>query len=223
MAVDQVLLETAVSGGPNSLRFYFWREPTLSIGYFQAPPATWADSRWARLPFVQRLSGGGAILHDRDLTYCCALTREHPLSRQPLQAYDAVHEAFSRVLERLGFGLQPRGTRDASKDSEPLCFGRADAFDLVMRGRKVLGSAQRRRKGALLQHGSLLLRGSTWAPEFPGLFDLAGREVDTAHLLELLAQAVSGALAAQVVQASLTPHELRRAQELVAADHQTAG
>ena len=74
MAVDEALLETAADSGVATLRFYQWNEPTLSLGYFQA--ATDRDQHPASrdCPLVRRASGGGAILHDRELTYSMAMS-----------------------------------------------------------------------------------------------------------------------------------------------------
>jgi lipoate-protein ligase A len=214
MAVDEALLESAVGGGPCTLRWYRWEQATLSLGYFQTDSAARNDPRFGGLPVVRRLSGGGAIIHDHEWTYSCTLPARHELARDARQLYARVHNAVIRALGALGMVAEVRGTTDGSRGNEFLCFARRDDFDVVMGGQKVLGSAQRRRKGAVLQHGSLVLQASRWTREFSGVFDCAGRAVPEIHLVERLAAEVGIALAPQVERGGLSPAELRRATQL---------
>lgn len=172
MAVDAALLEESLRSGTTFVRLYRWSEATVSLGYFQKPEERLANSRLESLPFVRRLTGGGAILHHHELTYSCSLPPQHPLAQQPYQLYREMHAVVIEVLSGLGIELTVRG-KDNSSDANPfLCFLREAEPDLVIRGHKVLGSAQRRRRGAVLQHGSLLLRASEHVPELCGLVDL---------------------------------------------------
>lgn len=187
MAVDEAILNSAVEPGICTLRFYRWIEPTVSLGYFQKLEEAAADPRLNGLPVVPRLSGGGAILHHHEWTYSCAVPARHPLASAPVRLYETIHAPIVEWLRERGIPAAMRG--EASADSgvgrhddslphlrmaEPfLCFGRGDPRDIVVRGMKVLGSAQRRRRGAILQHGSLLLRQSVHAPQFPGLREVA--------------------------------------------------
>jgi lipoate-protein ligase A len=189
MAVDEILLEGAVAG-QCSVRWYRWDQATLSLGHFQSPQDALADSRLRNLPIVRRLSGGGAIVHHHELTYSCAVPARHPLAAEPRRLYTAVHERIIDVLAGFGFAAALRGTSIPAHGKEYLCFSRMDDFDVVMSGHKVLGSAQRRRKGAILQHGSLMLERSAWAPVFPGVFECGGRCVPVPDLLERLGTAV---------------------------------
>lgn len=172
MAVDEALLTAAVERSQCAVRWYQWSEPTISLGHFQDAQAVARHGTLARLPVVRRLSGGGAILHHHELTYSCTVPASHPLARDAREIYLHVHRALIAVLEQFGCPVALRGESQAEKSGEFLCFGRGDAFDVVLGGYKVIGSAQRRRKGAVLQHGSLILRRSEWAPQFPGLRDL---------------------------------------------------
>jgi lipoate-protein ligase A len=196
MAVDEALLEQAANEGRASLRFYQWREPTLSLGYFQsfADRATHAAS--SSVPVVRRLSGGGALLHDRELTYSMCLPRRHALSRQSAHLYGVAHSALLRVLAQHGIQARMLDDQAEHKSPEPgpqttsehfLCFARRTAGDIVAAmGRehvKIVGSAQRRRRGAVLQHGALLLDASTFAPELPGLHQVSSQELDLPELV----------------------------------------
>lgn len=162
MARDEAVL-IGVSEGrvPATLRLYGWSAPTISLGYFQPysdyaalpPPA-------GQLPVVRRFTGGGAILHDLEMTYSLTLPLDHPLlaGRGPSGLYEVVHRAFARLLAEAGVrtsgGPQDGG---ASQRGPFFCFERHGRYDLLIDGAKVLGSAQRRTRTAVLQHGSLIL------------------------------------------------------------------
>jgi lipoate-protein ligase A len=251
MAIDEVLLESALAG-TSSFRWYRWSEPTLSLGWFQDEAEVRRDPRWRGVPVVRRLSGGGALLHDAEQTYACALAADHPWAVQPLELYDRVHAAIVSALRNAGwsarlFGAEddrdPRGVSEsppeesqhgsepaAARTAEPfLCFARRDRRDVVVGDAKVGGSAQRRRRGAVLQHGSLLLRSSAAAPELPGLFDLpvlAGAPPSSRTSVAppgsepawggTLPIDVARAIFAEVVPAELTKTEQDRVAEIAA-------
>jgi lipoate-protein ligase A len=176
MAVDEVLLERAAEGDCDTFRVYGWSEPTLSLGYFQSLADRSQHQASENCPAVRRLSGGGAILHDREWTYSLALSRANRWSRAAPELYAAVHEAAIAALETQHVEAKLCGpARDVATEAPFLCFQRRAEGDVLLDGAKVLGSAQRRRQGAVLQHGSLLRRSSRAATELPGLDDLAGR------------------------------------------------
>ncbi|MEX2286197.1 MAG: biotin/lipoate A/B protein ligase family protein [Planctomycetaceae bacterium] len=173
MAFDEALLTAAVEQHLCAVRVYQWSEATVSLGYFQAPESVAAINDLANLPVVRRLSGGGALLHHFEITYSCVVPASHPLATEPAALYPAVHHAIIARLKRHGIEAQLRGSADRLKDAAFLCFGRGDPRDVLVAEHKIVGSAQRRRRGAILQHGSLLLRRSPFAPQFPGVLDLA--------------------------------------------------
>jgi len=212
MAVDETLLETAVRQRRSTLRFYRWREATVSLGYFQDEQTIGALPELAELPVVRRLSGGGAILHQHELTYSCAIPATSPLTRSPHEFYDLVHDRVISILGRLGITARLRGGSIYCEDESFFCFGRQDAKDILVQGCKILGSAQRRRRGALLQHGSLLLRRSRYAPRFPGLLDLAEGVVEESQLVERMTAGLGELLGADPVCCNLDDDERRRAR-----------
>ena len=180
MAVDEALLEAAATSGSAALRLYQWNEPTLSLGYFQAASGRDRHLPSRTCPLVRRASGGGAIVHDRELTYSLALPDVRLQAATAL--YGACHETLAETLVELGVpaGLyRPAATSCASSDTDLsgeqpfLCFARRSCGDIVCDGSKIVGSAQRRRRGAVLQHGSILLDRSPCAPELPGIAQLA--------------------------------------------------
>ncbi len=217
MALDEVLLETAQSGGVCTLRFYRWSEPTLSLGYFQ-PAARRAIHEPSRhCPLVRRQTGGGAILHDREWTYGLAAPAGSPLAVDAMALYEALHGGLIEALR--GFGLRavlnearfPRPSAD-----EPfLCFQRRAAGDVLLGGAKIAGSAQRRRRGALLQHGSLILRTSAAAPEVPGLFDVTVRELDEAALLGAWQAEAARRLGLRLAEGEISEAEMALAEQLM--------
>ena len=184
MAIDEVLLESATTDGLATLRFYKWSQPTLSLGYFQRHADRALHAASLNCPLVRRPSGGGAIVHDRELTYSLALPTTHPLAGEPAALYDTVHESLVRALA--GFGIEARrwdGSIGRPLGEPFLCFERRAAGDILLRGAKVCGSAQRRKRGAILQHGSVLLTCSARAPDLPGIFDLARTTISEVELI----------------------------------------
>lgn len=173
MATDEYQLEAALSDSLKAVRMYRWIEPTVSLGYFQDSDDEALSTTFQDLAAVRRLSGGGAILHHHELTYSFVLPADDPLTQVPTELYGRVHRAIIEVLEKFGADCKMRGEDDAKSDEPFLCFVRGDRHDIHCNGHKVVGSAQRRRKGAVLQHGSIILERSAHAPEIPGLRDLA--------------------------------------------------
>jgi lipoate-protein ligase A len=190
MAADEVLLESAISSNVATLRWYRWNTATVSLGYFQKLDELANDPVLSGLPIVRRLSGGGAIVHDNELTYCLALPGTQTLFHQPHELYDIVHVAIATELGHLGFPVTVRGTDGKLADEPTLCFQRKNSHDVTLSQQKVLGSAQRRRRGAIMQHGSLLLKASAVAPEIPGLADLVNQKLPE-DLIECLATGVA--------------------------------
>ncbi len=186
LGLDEALLD-AVDADPSRayLRFYTWNPPTLSLGYFQRWEDATREERWRDVSLVRRPSGGGAIWHDRDLTYALVVPRALPAAVRPADLYRAVHRTIAGVLRSVGIDARRRA--DVPEASGPLagptpllCFLDRDPEDILIGTTKVVGSAQRRRPHAVLQHGSILLEASPRTPELPGLRELAGR-TEPAH------------------------------------------
>ncbi len=186
------MLARAAEGEAAWLRGYGWSPATLSLGYFQA--AADASPRWDGSPIVRRATGGGAIGHDRELTYALALPRSDPLARRAGDLYRAVHAGIAAVLADRGIVATRRGGATAAGPRPFLCFADRDPDDLVVAGAKVVGGAQRRRSGAVLQHGSILLSASPLATELPGLAERTGVVVDPVELAGELIPALAAAI-----------------------------
>lgn len=177
MALDEALLERARSAAETVFRVYTWTEPTLSFGRNQTALGTYDPER-ARdrgVTIVRRLTGGRALLHHREVTYSVTA---------PLAAGVSLRESYSRINRLLVDGLQrlsvavdvavPR-ERAVAPSAAP-CFERPAAGELVVDGRKLVGSAQWRDEGAMLQHGSILIE-----DDQPLVSAIAGSAVATPH------------------------------------------
>ncbi|MEX2317940.1 MAG: hypothetical protein WD669_12355 [Pirellulales bacterium] len=236
MAVDDVLLAAAADEGVATLRFYEWSEPTLSLGYFQHYGDRRRHSASLDCPIVRRQTGGGAIVHDRELTYSLTLPAGHPLAAKAEELYRAVHGAFVAALRPLIAGENqtlPLHIRENKRQHRPedepfLCFQRRARGDVLLTALpransnamtggtpvttgttvKILGSAQRRRRGAILQHGSLLLEASPAAPELPGICNLTGVPISASELTAELSTRLSELLHVSLIESRL-PDELR--------------
>jgi lipoate-protein ligase A len=210
MARDEHLLH-AERVHPAALRLYAWDPPTISLGYFQHFAAVAELPGAVRdLAVVRRVTGGGAILHDREITYCLVLDTSVPVAAQaPLALYELVHRCWREVLVADGWPIElaPEHWPLPTPRSGPFfCFEKPGRTDLVLGPRKVLGSAQRRLPGRVLQHGSLLL-GQRFAAH-PGA-DLGGPadEVVARWRAAFVAQ-VAAALALDPRPAAWQPEQL---------------
>ena len=178
---------------PPTLRFYGWQPPCLSVGRFQpVAGAVNLDACRARgFDLVRRLTGGRAILHDtpdRELTYSLVIPQDAPrVAGGVLASYRAISAALVRGLERLGVAAQLTPARGHALHPETAaCFDQPSDYEITVGGRKLVGSAQARSGGVILQHGTVLLDvdlpalvAVLWPPAgvTPGAFQdhLAGR------------------------------------------------
>ncbi len=155
MAADEAMLDAVAAGAAPGLRVYRWVPPAVSLGRFQ--PDTEVDvGACARLgvDVVRRPTGGRGLLHGADLTYAAAM----PL---PSGAAGGVDEVYELLAGALIAGLARLGVTAAiarhDAPAGPVCFAAQQGADLRVADRKLCGSAQVRRDGAVLQHGSILL------------------------------------------------------------------
>jgi len=152
MAVDEALLETATVP---ALRFYRWRRPALSFGYFgaYAEVASQRDHR----EIVRRWTGGGIVPHGDDLTYSVIIPAANALFTRPsLEIYSALHQAITIALRHYGIDAS-LASAAAPKLSEE-CFANPVRADVLSGGRKIAGAAHRRSRAGLLHQGSVQCR-----------------------------------------------------------------
>lgn len=218
MAIDQALLESVDGPGGWVLRLYGWCQPTVSLGYFQRLDDRRQHAESESLGCVRRSTGGGAIIHDRELTYSLTMPLLGSDSGPRHDLYRQSHQAAVEALADFGVVTQPyRATADrweTSKEEPFLCFQRRTAEDLIVSGYKILGSAQRKARRAVLQHGSLLLHVSRSAPQLPGVGELASRAVPLDQLTEAFTNRLAGQLSIQWETDELTASERNRATRI---------
>ena len=163
MALDEAIMDAVAAGEAlPTLRFYAWEPPCLSLGKRQ--PLDGVDMARCRadgVDVVRRATGGFAILHTDELTYSIAIRPDDPRSEGAiLDAYRKLSQGLMAGLRLLGATPEmnpvvPGGVHNASA----ACFEVPSAYEIVVGGRKLIGSAQARPAGRVLQHGSLPLVG----------------------------------------------------------------
>ena len=162
MALDLALASSVrnKTSGP-VLRFYDWEHPTISLGYNQdAEQLDMEACRQAGVKVVRRPTGGRAVFHFNEFTYSVIALQNDPLLGGPvLDTYRTISQALVLGLSRMGIEseLQRSQSAGASVKDSPLCFAAAGRYEITAAGKKILGSAQRRVEGVILQQGSLLL------------------------------------------------------------------
>ncbi len=216
MAVDQAILEQVDSIRVPTLRFYAWSPATLSLGYFQSIENRQEHTDSQNVPIVRRSSGGGAILHHHEITYSMVFPSKDRWSNRNAALYRLAHQAISHALLEFETHLQSFDptVHEIGNSNAFLCFNRRTEGDLVLGRHKVVGSAQRRSKNALLQHGSILLSRSEFAPQLPGIFDLAAIRPEIPTVLTRLVDQFCEILGFVIESDELTSDELNRAQQI---------
>lgn len=219
MARDEVLLVAAIEGDRPVVRMYTWQQPTLSLGYFQQREAWMETPPWSETAMVRRLTGGGAILHDREWTYSCVIPGKDFRLQHPYDLYDRIHQVIVEWAAECGIPLQPRGVNRSQPKEPYLCYLRGDSHDLCLGESKIVGSAQRRRRGALLQHGSVLWQHSPLSPEILGMRDLLPA-IEVTDDRRSLGWRFAQVLGRDVIDSPWTADELAAAAELAATKYE---
>ena len=158
MALDEALMERARGATDTVFRVYAWAEPTLSFGRNQSALGTYDQERARErgVTVVRRLTGGRALLHHREVTYSVTAPLATGVSLR--ESYVRINRLLVEGLRRLGVAVDVAVPRErAVAPSAAPCFERPAAGELVVDGRKLVGSAQWRDEGAMLQHGSILI------------------------------------------------------------------
>jgi len=246
MALDEALLESAGDGeGLPTLRLYAWDPPCLSLGYAQ-PVAQVDRTALQRLGWdlVRRPTGGRAILHTDELTYAVIAPLRGPIfAGGVLPSYRRISAAGSQGLSQRGLPIEVQPGGQPSPSVDPVCFHNPAPHEITAVGKKLLGSAQLRRRRSALQHGALPLRGDLGRicqalrysdggrraarrelrARAVSLEGALGRTVSWDCAAQALAEGFRQALGARFIESQPTELELRRAEELVAARYANLG
>jgi lipoate-protein ligase A len=236
MAVDEALLESRVAGTgaqPTTFRLYGWNPPALSLGRGQAQAGA-HDPDYLRqqgIDLVRRPTGGLAVLHEFEVTYCiCGPLRRDPFPGGVLDTYRQLAAAWLAALKRLGLmatSVPERSGALAGQSHQPgvSCFAIPSAHEITVEGRKLVGSAQLRRRNAFLQHGSILLRsdparlasatgGKEESERFTDLESALGRRVERQELESALVAALEHEFGTSLQPGTLTADEIDIATRL---------
>jgi len=239
MAVDEALLASYASSSPPdgpTLRLYGWHPPALSLGRSQSA-STACDPAYLRsqtIDLVRRPTGGGAVLHEHERTYAVVgRLRRQPFPGGVLDTYRRVAAALCTALRAVGVDARAVERSGATGRGRPatLCFAAASAHEITVDGLKLVGSAQLRRGGAFLQHGSILIRAdpdrqrratgySGPAPASTDLDDQVGSMAEAA-LDRALVEAFEECFAAELRPGELSATELEQATWLRAWKYHT--
>jgi lipoate-protein ligase A len=187
MAVDEAILEAYAGAAPPpapTLRLYGWEPATVSLGRSQRAEGAHDPRVLAAegIGLVRRPTGGVAVLHELERTYSVVGSLgSPPFSGGVIATYRAIAEALRRGLARLGVAadaVEPR--RGAPRDVTAACLERTGAWELVVNGRKIVGSAQARRRGSFLQHGAI-----PWRSDPARLARVLGAPIDASRFIDL--------------------------------------
>jgi lipoate-protein ligase A len=212
MAVDEVLLLGAEARP--TLRLYAWDPAALSIGWFQRAE----EAPALGLPLVRRLTGGGAVVHRDELTYAVAAPIAFFGEGAGVKAsYARIHRAIGEALAAVGAvpdapAAAPAGA--PARGGAFLCYDRRSDLDIRAGGRKLVGSAQRRRGRTILQHGSIPLGAAPNAPDGTTASLAAGRPIAYHEMACAVARAFARALDLDLAAAPLAAAERDHARAL---------
>lgn len=161
MAVDEAIV-TAYDKvkTPPTLRLYTWQKPSLTMGYFQSvqEQLDWPVCKNHQIPVIRRITGGRAVLHGQDLTYSVIAGLSSPTfpTQNIKETFFTIGQALLWSLKCLGISAEAAASSPRN-DKSPLCFASPSWYEITCKGRKVIGSAQRRWKDVFLQQGSALI------------------------------------------------------------------
>ncbi len=244
MAIDEALLiAQAEYGFPPTIRVYRFIPPTVSIGYFQSMKREIDINSCAKMGYgyVRRPTGGRAVLHDKELTYSVTIGSLHRfLSMSLIDSFFAISEGIVRAIRLLGGEPYYSSGEDLEKFS-PSCFAHPTFSDILLNGKKVVGSAQMRNRKGLLQHGSILYRVSIedifscfnmtedkrrqaikiGYERISSLSDELGREVTFEEIKAALYKGMEEALGEKLVEQEITSEELKISQFLYKSKYNT--
>ncbi|MDR0330457.1 MAG: hypothetical protein LBH93_01945 [Chitinispirillales bacterium] len=166
MAADMYLLNRCADGGGVAVRFYSWARPTVTVGYMQ-PAGDELDLEALRADgagWIRRATGGRAVLHGGDATYCCAFHKGvEAMGNGITQTYRIIASCLAEGLRRASIKCEAHGVsggvEGVGREVKLPCFLAPNRDEIMVGGRKLIGSAQKRGAAAVMQHGSIPISG----------------------------------------------------------------
>lgn len=202
MAVDEsILLHIGRGDSPPTLRLYAWTPACLSLGYAQPFADVDAERLNARgWEVVRRVTGGRAILHTDELTYSVIAPNDEPrIAGTVLESYNRLAQALLLAVKSLNVPVEMKqAEQNTISPSNPICFEVPSTYEITVNGKKLIGSAQARKKEGALQHGSLPLTGDLTRICEALVFESEAARADAASRLLLRATTVESALGREV-------------------------
>ncbi len=245
LALDEALFSLAGQNGtPPTVRFYRWSPPAVSVGYFQR----WEDQidaeacERAGFRVLRRITGGRAVLHRDEVTYSVVCPDSEGLFGRGLRrAYNGIARALAAGLRRVGIDAEvapPARKGQGRLDARhPSCFAATAGSEISVGGRKLVGSAQKRQGGSMLQHGSILLAGhgdefeailkprrrsGDPAPPMTSLEDVLGFRPEPSAVVASLVEGFEDAWGTTLLGGVLTGREKDLAEGLVRSKYTAA-
>ncbi|MFH1783370.1 MAG: biotin/lipoate A/B protein ligase family protein [bacterium] len=239
MAVDELLLMYKMPDIKEQcraiLRLYGWERPTISLGYFQNPEFDCrnlmedAKANGISLDIVRRMTGGGAVLHDREITYSFIIRESDDLVPLSIdESYRMVCEGVIEALRMLGAKAHffNSGVGERARGKGGFCFAHHSKYDIVVDGKKLVGSAQRRKNAIILQHGSIVLdvdknnrdflqtKGIRCFEKATSLSDVLNSQIDFDSVRRALVNGFSRVLGMEFTESNLTPYEMAQVKAI---------
>lgn len=259
MAIDEAIMVTHREGlVPPTIRFYQWSPPAVSLGYFQdLKKEIDVDAcQDLGIDIVRRSTGGKAVLHDKELTYSFIIRENHPLVNDTiLETYKKVSGGIIRGLSYLEIKSELVPLRDKLKnnllgrsdkttihhlDFKSICFSVPSQYEVQVEGKKIVGSAQVRKGGVVLQHGSLLIKLEKEKLftifNFPSvqikkrlklkfnatsLEEILKKKINFSELSEILSHGFKEEFGVRLVESKLTSQEEKISKELLENKYST--
>ncbi len=248
MAIDEAIMTYHAQGLVlPTLRFYGWNPATVTLGYFQRAEREVDKDQCEALgiDIVRRLTGGRAVLHDEELTYSVIISEDHSLMPNTVtESYKVLSQALLEGFHNLGLEAELAKVIKSSHKAgtSSACFDAPSTYELVIDGKKIVGSAQVRKNGVILQHGSILNHldvnklfhtikmdnlklkeriKSSFLNKATSINHVTGKKCSWEVLCHAFYDGFQKALNIELEAGSLTPEEIQLAQELVKTKYST--
>lgn len=238
MALDEVLFfENQKEGSPPLFRIYGWERTAVSLGYFQKieQACNLRECEKENLPVIRRITGGRAVYHHQDLTYCfMGGVQTYPeLGKTVLETYRQTSQALLEGLKMLGVQAEWEKRKFTLKGqgSDLPCFASSSIYEVTYQGKKLIGSAQKRVGSWFIQQGSMPLDSQTtrqkifltngnysdsgFEKKFTGLAEILNRQINLKDVADIFKTAWEKFWNVKLEEISLSPEVIDHARELV--------